>query len=82
MDQIPPGTDLSKIGLAPHPEGLPPNLIDAPSREHYPLAFGLPLIVISSAFVAVRLGTNLKFSGKLFPDDCQYTAARRELCLI
>lgn len=67
---IPPGADLSKIPLAPNPDGSPPNLVNPPSQSDLPLAVGLPLALISFCFVLLRLATNFKHVRKLGLDDC------------
>lgn len=68
---LPPGTDLTKVGLQPNPNGQPPNLIDPPSRANLVLGIGLALSITSALFVSLRLGTNFKFSKKLGLDDCE-----------
>jgi hypothetical protein len=71
MNDIPPGTDLSKVGIIPHPLGLPPNLLNPPNHSSWPLQVGSTLSVISGVFVAIRLGTNLKYTRKIAIDDCE-----------
>ena len=72
MDNIPPGTDLTKIGIIPHPLGLPPNLLDPPNHSSWPLKVGVTLSVISGMFVAIRFITNLKYARRVEIDDCKY----------
>lgn len=69
-DEIPPGTDLTFIGLKPNPNGQPPNLIDPPSHATLILGSGIALIAVSSIAVSVRFATNLRFTKKLGIDDC------------
>ena len=68
---IPPGTDLSKIPLALNPSGDPPNFVNPPNQAVVVLAVGLPLAIISSCFVSLRLFTNHKTAHKLGVDDCR-----------
>ncbi|KAF2177796.1 hypothetical protein K469DRAFT_696348 [Zopfia rhizophila CBS 207.26] len=68
-DQIPPGTDLTSIGLKPNPNGQPPNLVDPPSQAPLILGSGIALIAISSTAVGMRLATNFRFTKKLGIDD-------------
>jgi hypothetical protein len=66
---IPPGTDLSKIPLAANPNGNPPNFADPPSQEVIAKAVGLPLAIIAFLFVLLRLISNFKMARKLSLDD-------------
>ncbi|CAO2650984.1 Nn.00g092810.m01.CDS01 [Neocucurbitaria sp. VM-36] len=61
--------DLSKVPLAPNPNGLPPNFIDPPSLEPAFLGVGISLIAISAILLTIRLFANCKQTGKLWFDD-------------
>lgn len=71
MNTIPPGTDLSKVPLAPNPNGDAPNFVDPPSQAATVLAVGLPLAIISTHVVALRLATNYRSTRILGVDDCE-----------
>lgn len=71
MEGIPPGTDLSQIPLAPNPNGDPPNFDGGANLQLTILATGVVFIVISSAFVIIRLWTSIKNTRKLHLDDCE-----------
>lgn len=70
MGDVPPGTDLSLIPLAPNPNGDPPNFDGGPTLQPTILATGIVFIAISLIVVVVRLGTGLKNTRKLHLDDC------------
>ena len=70
MDLIPPGTDLSTIPLGQNPNGQPPNFTNPPNQEWLVLCVGLPLIITSCMFVALRVATNYKVARRLLIDDC------------
>lgn len=72
MAAIPPGTDLSTIPLAPNPNGSPPNFVDPPSLANTILGVAIPLMVISTILVGIRLATNFKNTRKLGLDDCMW----------
>jgi len=76
---IPPGTDLSKIPLAPNPNGDLPNFMNPPSQAATALAVGLPLAIIGTFVVAFRLITNYRHVRKLCLDDCEYWVRRHAL---
>lgn len=61
--------DLSKIPLAPNPDGAPPNFIDPPSLEPAFLGVGISLMTISAILLAIRIIANYKHVGKLWFDD-------------
>ncbi|KAI0593297.1 hypothetical protein F4775DRAFT_578496 [Biscogniauxia sp. FL1348] len=69
MADVPPGTDLSQIPLAPNPNGDPPNFDGGATLQLEILATGIVFITISLIFVIVRLGTSLKSTRKLHLDD-------------
>ncbi|KAI0112999.1 hypothetical protein F4814DRAFT_420266 [Daldinia grandis] len=69
MGDIPADVDLSQIPLAPNPNGDPPNFDGGPNLEPTILVTGIVFIAISSIFVLVRLGTDLKNTRKLHLDD-------------
>lgn len=80
MAQIPPGTDLSTVPLAPNPNGNLPNFVNPPSQADTVLGVGLPLVIISTFVVAVRLATNFRSARKLGLDDCKWPR-RGTLCV-
>ncbi|KAJ4368975.1 hypothetical protein N0V83_006057 [Neocucurbitaria cava] len=61
--------DLSKIPLAPNPNGSPPNFIDPPSLEPAFLGVGISLITLSAILLSIRILANYKHAGKLWVDD-------------
>lgn len=71
MDQVPPGTDLTTVPLVPNPNGKPPNFVNPPSQADTALGVGLPLVIISTLVVFVRLITNFRSARKLGLDDCE-----------
>lgn len=72
IENVPPGMDLSQIPLAPNPNGDPPNFDGGPDLQSTILATGVVFIVISSAFVIIRLWTSLQKTRKLHLDDCAW----------
>lgn len=67
--------DLSQIPLGVNPNGDPPDFVHGESLKSVILGTGITLIALSSAFVAIRLGTSLKSSRKLLLDDCRCECA-------
>ncbi|KAL8992988.1 MAG: hypothetical protein Q9169_006678 [Polycauliona sp. 2 TL-2023] len=63
MDQIPPGTDLSKTPAGKPPPGVVPNFIDPPSLATPTIVVTTVMIILASIFVLVRL-TSIVFSGR------------------
>ncbi|EZF20214.1 hypothetical protein H112_05249 [Trichophyton rubrum D6] len=61
--------DLSKIPIAPNPNGGPPNFADPPSLESTVLSLGLALICISMACLTLRLLSNYQRTSKFHLDD-------------
>ncbi|KAM5450702.1 hypothetical protein MaudCBS49596_004233 [Microsporum audouinii] len=61
--------DLSKIPIAPNPDGGPSNFVNPPSLESTVLSLGLALICISMACLTLRLLSNYQRTGKLCLDD-------------
>ncbi|KAI1758506.1 hypothetical protein GGR53DRAFT_516931 [Hypoxylon sp. FL1150] len=61
--------DLSLTPLAPNPNGDAPNFEGGATLEPTILATGIAFIAISSIFVFVRLGTNLRNMRRLHSDD-------------
>lgn len=76
MAALPPGTDISKVPLAPNPNGDPPNFVNPPTKAAVAIAVGLPLAIISVCFVSLRLITNIKIARKLGLDDCTWKFQR------
>lgn len=70
MSALPPGVDLSKVPLAPNPNGNPPNFTGGPSLQPAILGTGITFMTISIAFVIVRIGTGLINTKRLHLDDC------------
>lgn len=70
LAQLPPGTDLSIIPLAPNPNGDPPNFVDPPSQEKISLGVGISLMILALFALALRLVSNLRYTRKLALDDC------------
>lgn len=66
--------DLSKIPIAPNPNGGPPNFADPPSLESTVLSLGLALICISMACLTLRLLSNYQRTSKFHLDDCMCMA--------
>ncbi|KAL8862409.1 MAG: hypothetical protein Q9178_001418 [Gyalolechia marmorata] len=63
MDQIPPGTDLSKTPAGQPPPGVQSNFIDPPSLAMETIVVTTVMIVLASIFVLIRLGS-IVFSGR------------------
>jgi len=69
---MPPGTNLSKIPLIPHPDGHPSNLINMINptlKTTTVFAVGIAMIIISTLCLTVRLITNLHYIKRLKIDD-------------
>ncbi|KAI4232756.1 MAG: hypothetical protein LQ349_004798 [Xanthoria aureola] len=63
MDQIPPGTDLTKTPAGPAPMGVESNLIDPPSLATPTFVVTAVMILLASIFVVIRL-SSIVFSGR------------------
>lgn len=68
---IPPGTDLSKVPLAPNPSGAPPNFVDPPSLANISYGLVSAMLVLSSVLVILRVLSGLKKDRWLKVDDCK-----------
>ncbi|KAF2488554.1 hypothetical protein BU16DRAFT_473457 [Lophium mytilinum] len=75
MDQIPPGTDLSKVPLGVNPSGAPPNFVNPPTLVHSVQAIGVVLAIISLFLVCVRLGVYRTISRGILLDDASIIIA-------
>lgn len=71
MDQIPPGTDLTKTPAGDAPMGVESNLIDPPSLAMPTIVVTTVMIILASIFVTIRL-SSIFFSGRRTAwDDCE-----------
>lgn len=80
MAALPPGMDLSMISIAMNPSGDPPSFTNPPNYESLVLAVVLLLVITSTIFVALRVSTNLKVTGKLLIDDCESWCTEGNWC--
>lgn len=71
LNNLPPGTDLSKTPLSPPPPGQQSNFMDPPSQAWRPrlaIYMTLPPTII---FVVVRVHARLSLKHGLQIDDCK-----------
>lgn len=71
MDQIPPGTDLTKTPAGQPPPGVEPNLIDPPSLATPTIVVTTVMIVLASIFVVIRLSSIISSGRRTAWDDCE-----------
>jgi hypothetical protein len=60
MSMIPPGADLSLIPAGMPPNGTMPNFIDPPSLKIATLGVAIPLMIIATLCVVLRLAERLR----------------------
>ncbi|KAL8950865.1 MAG: hypothetical protein Q9222_003119 [Ikaeria aurantiellina] len=69
MTALPPSADLSKVPLAPNPNGSPPNFLQPASQEATVISAGLPFAVVGALFVTIRLIASHTSARKVSLDD-------------
>ena len=72
-DALPPGTDLSKIPMAPNPSGAPPNFDHGASLAGAVRGVGVTMAVITFGLLVIRLRVYVKANHKLMWDDSEST---------
>ena len=75
MASLPPGTDLSKIPLAPNPN-VSSNFVNPPSLAPTIVGLSTTLIAITLAFMVARLYANIHSVRKVGWDDCEFLRSR------
>ncbi|KAF1846523.1 uncharacterized protein K460DRAFT_367281 [Cucurbitaria berberidis CBS 394.84] len=66
---IPPGTDLSKVPIAPNPSGAPPNFVDPPSLAAVTYGITSTMMVLACGLVGLRILSVIKKERGLKTDD-------------
>ncbi len=62
--------DPCLVPVRPNPSGAPPDFYHHVTVEPIVIAVGVPLIVVSFAFVVLRITDSLRKERCLFIDDC------------